>query len=270
MIRLTLAAAMVVALSEPLLAQHSRSRTDVTYPQRPPAGLCRIWLDGVPAGRQPSPTDCATAVRNRPANGRVIYGDDDRNGNDDGRDRGQYNTHTDNGKHKGQWKHADKKDRKDRYKYDRDDRYGRDDDYDRDGNGGWGRGRRDENGRDCVDRDRNGRCDYVGASSDYCLDRNHDGRCDYTYGGGYGQLPDMVRGMLIDRGLRTTDQRRWLGNADVRGRYTDWDRNGIPERINWLDGAGRLVQQWVDGNRDGQADLVRLYRAGELVRVVQR
>jgi hypothetical protein len=38
--------------------------------------MCRIWLDGVPPGQQPAPTDCATAVRNRPANGRVIFGDD--------------------------------------------------------------------------------------------------------------------------------------------------------------------------------------------------
>ena len=44
--------------------------------QRPPPGMCRIWLDGVPPGQQPAPTDCATAVRNRPANGRVIFGDD--------------------------------------------------------------------------------------------------------------------------------------------------------------------------------------------------
>jgi hypothetical protein len=38
--------------------------------------MCRIWLDGVPAAQQPAPTDCATAVRNRPAKGRVIFGDD--------------------------------------------------------------------------------------------------------------------------------------------------------------------------------------------------
>jgi hypothetical protein len=30
----------------------------------------------VPAGQQPAPTDCATAVRSRPANGRVLFGDD--------------------------------------------------------------------------------------------------------------------------------------------------------------------------------------------------
>ena len=42
----------------------------------PPAGMCRIWVNGVPAGQQPAPTDCASAVRNRPANGRVLFGDD--------------------------------------------------------------------------------------------------------------------------------------------------------------------------------------------------
>jgi hypothetical protein len=40
----------------------------------PPPGLCRIWIDGVPPGRQPRPTDCATARRNRPANARILYG----------------------------------------------------------------------------------------------------------------------------------------------------------------------------------------------------
>lgn len=43
---------------------------------RPPAGMCRIWIDGVPPGQQPAPTDCVTAVRNRPANGTVIFGEE--------------------------------------------------------------------------------------------------------------------------------------------------------------------------------------------------
>jgi hypothetical protein len=42
----------------------------------PPAGMCRIWINEVPAGRQPAPTDCASAVRNRPTNGKVLFGDD--------------------------------------------------------------------------------------------------------------------------------------------------------------------------------------------------
>jgi hypothetical protein len=42
----------------------------------PPTGMCRIWIKDVPAGQQPAPTDCASAVRNRPLNGRVLFGDD--------------------------------------------------------------------------------------------------------------------------------------------------------------------------------------------------
>jgi hypothetical protein len=41
---------------------------------QPPANMCRIWLDGVPAAQQPAPTECSVAVRNKPPNGRVIYG----------------------------------------------------------------------------------------------------------------------------------------------------------------------------------------------------
>ena len=43
---------------------------------RPPAGMCRIWVDNVPARQQPAPTDCASAIRNRPPNGRVIFPED--------------------------------------------------------------------------------------------------------------------------------------------------------------------------------------------------
>jgi len=53
-----------------------KTRTDIPASMRPPAGMCRIWLDDVPAAQQPAPTDCASAVRNRPAKGRVIFGDD--------------------------------------------------------------------------------------------------------------------------------------------------------------------------------------------------
>jgi len=42
----------------------------------PPAGMCRIWIKGVPPGQQPAPTDCSSAVRNRPANGKVLFGDE--------------------------------------------------------------------------------------------------------------------------------------------------------------------------------------------------
>ncbi len=70
--------AMVLALmcTAALAAQAQERAPAIPRDHRPPAGMCRIWLQNVPAGQQPAPTDCATAVRNRPANGRVIFGDD--------------------------------------------------------------------------------------------------------------------------------------------------------------------------------------------------
>lgn len=42
----------------------------------PPSGMCRIWIEGVQPSRQPAPTDCSTAVKNKPVNGTVIFGED--------------------------------------------------------------------------------------------------------------------------------------------------------------------------------------------------
>ncbi|MEX2110570.1 MAG: hypothetical protein WD802_08205 [Gemmatimonadaceae bacterium] len=59
-------------------AQTEQSRRDQVVPKgyAPPSGMCRIWINDVPASKQPAPTDCASAVRNRPANGKVLFGDD--------------------------------------------------------------------------------------------------------------------------------------------------------------------------------------------------
>ena len=65
-----------LALPDAAAAQGRGKADDIPAGSRPPAGMCRIWLDNVPAARQPAPTDCASAVRNRPAKGRVIFGDD--------------------------------------------------------------------------------------------------------------------------------------------------------------------------------------------------
>ena len=74
--RLILTLAGLVALAAPAGAQGRGKGNDVPEAYRPPAGMCRIWLDNVPAAQQPAPTDCASAVRNRPSNGRVIFGDE--------------------------------------------------------------------------------------------------------------------------------------------------------------------------------------------------
>jgi hypothetical protein len=53
-----------------------RRSTGTAYPdpQTLPTGTCRVWIEGLPANRQPAPTDCATARRNQPRNSRIIYG----------------------------------------------------------------------------------------------------------------------------------------------------------------------------------------------------
>lgn len=57
--------------------QQSQRREQIVPPGfYPPAGMCRIWINDVPAAQQPAPTNCASAVRNRPANGKVLFGDD--------------------------------------------------------------------------------------------------------------------------------------------------------------------------------------------------
>jgi len=73
---LALIVALVGLATPPALDAQGRNKTDIPASSRPPAGMCRIWLDGVPAAQQPAPTDCASAVRNRAAKGRVIFGDD--------------------------------------------------------------------------------------------------------------------------------------------------------------------------------------------------
>jgi hypothetical protein len=70
-------AMFALAIATPVIAQGKGKGADGVPPgHRPPAGMCRIWIDGVPPGKQPAPTDCATAVSRRPANSRVIFGDE--------------------------------------------------------------------------------------------------------------------------------------------------------------------------------------------------
>jgi hypothetical protein len=64
-----------IGVTTPLAAQgRYNAGRGVPPGHMPPAGMCRIWIDGVPPGRQSPPTDCATARRYVPRYGRVIYG----------------------------------------------------------------------------------------------------------------------------------------------------------------------------------------------------
>lgn len=56
----------------------SSTNADVPRGHLPPRGMCRVWIEGVPPGHQPRPTDCRRAESERyryGANARVIYGD---------------------------------------------------------------------------------------------------------------------------------------------------------------------------------------------------
>ena len=81
-LRAVLTFGLIVATATPLMAQQpaqkdsSKKGAPIPADSRPPKGMCRIWIDGVPAAQQPAATDCPSAVKNRPANGRVIFGDD--------------------------------------------------------------------------------------------------------------------------------------------------------------------------------------------------
>jgi hypothetical protein len=83
------AAAAVTLSAAPLSAQWRledifgrRSDDRVPAGHMPSRGMCRVWIDGVPPGRQPRQTDCRTAERQRRyyedrygRRARVIYGD---------------------------------------------------------------------------------------------------------------------------------------------------------------------------------------------------
>ena len=80
----------------PAAAQGPRGSQGIPPGQLPPAGMCRVWYDDLPPGRQPRAINCndAERVASRDRHARVIYGDtynrNDRWGNgryDNDRDR---------------------------------------------------------------------------------------------------------------------------------------------------------------------------------------
>ncbi len=76
-----LAFLLIGLAASPAFAQgRGRNSQGIPPGHLPPEGLCRVWYDGVPPGRQPSPTGCydAERVASRNRDARVIYGDGSR------------------------------------------------------------------------------------------------------------------------------------------------------------------------------------------------
>lgn len=155
------------------------------------------------------------------------------------------------------------RDKRDRDRGNRNERDSDDDDRDSDDDDRDSDDERDSD--DDRDSDRRGRNRRGGISDgrNGCVDANRDGRCDSRI-----SLPDMVSAILIDRGQRTTSS-RWLPSTVRDVRFFDADRNGKPERAIFLDKANRIVQVWLDTNRDGRADRVQNYRNGRLYNVIK-
>lgn len=66
---------VLLAFAAGMMIQNPVEAQAVPRGYEPPAGMCRIWIDGVPPARQPAPTDCSTAIRRKPPNARVVFGD---------------------------------------------------------------------------------------------------------------------------------------------------------------------------------------------------
>ena len=248
--------AVVFAASAPATAQLRRTTT-IPDASTLPAGTCRVWIDGVPADRQPAPTDCETARRNRPRDSRIIYGAQRPTnvyGNRDPRSipgTGQYDPRYDprspqydprldphdNGRsarERDGWSRKDEREREKRARKHEKEHAKAERKHDREHDKEWkkerkGNGRdrdRDDDDRDDDDRgrrddNRDGRIGTRGTTQ-VCVDANRDGLCD-------------------------------------NGRSSS---QTLPRTIPQTDPQGTTRRVCVDANRDGKCD-----DGGPLVRV---
>jgi hypothetical protein len=197
-----------VAISALPLHAQGRIGADTAIPAayRPPTGMCRVWLEGVPAAQQPASTDCATAMRTRPPRSRVIFGDPVRENPPAGvnafhagsaaygttplpqfrRRRDDTTTETPRHLHGDLCLDADHDGQCDDTAGAADacldaNRDGKCDDERRDVVGMIERGELRAGGAIggvCINRSHDGKCDETWPVADICLDRNHDGKCD--------------------------------------------------------------------------------------------
>jgi hypothetical protein len=108
----------------------------------------------------------------------------------------------------------------------------------------------------CIDLNRDGACEQT---SEACTDGV---RCDEA-------LPTMRSAVLWTEGQRPPDLQRWFGSQNVAARFSMPSRGASPDRVQWFDVDGRLVQTWIDRNGDGRADRVEIFnRDGARIRVI--
>lgn len=201
--------ALGVAVGAPPLQAQGKIAADTALPAayRPPAGMCRVWLEGVSATQQPASTDCAAAMRTRPPRSRVIFGDPVRENPPAGSSAfragsaaydtpalPQFQPRRDDSANETPKRHlhgdlcldADHDGVCDDSAMPADacidaNRDGKCDDDRRDVAGLVERGEFRAGsalGGVCIDRNHDGKCDETWAAGDVCLDRNHDGKCD--------------------------------------------------------------------------------------------
>jgi hypothetical protein len=99
-----------------------------------------------------------------------------------------------------------------------------------------------------------------------CLAYAPDGACAEVYApaGGPVVLPDMVGAVFAREGRVWPEVQRWLGGLHLTV-HVDATVAGRPTRVRWTDSNGALVQEWIDTNGDGRAEVVRVYRRGVLI-----
>lgn len=245
----TLSLAAVGAMLTPVGAHaQGRGRNDAGVPpgQRPASGLCRVWHEGVAPGRQPPPVSCEEARRTAPRDARIIYGDD-RNQRDDDRRRTDARRDTD--------RRDDDRRNLPRGQTDR-------------GPINLPRGQADRgpnnlprNSARCDDtRWRNGNCEWD--DDVRCRESGRNVVCDRASSSmrNRGPLPAMPTTNELRRNRIDRETARWLGTTRAESRFTDRNRDGRPERVEWTDTRGRPMQTWFDLNGNGRVDRVILHR----------
>jgi hypothetical protein len=228
---LAVGAALLVAGSAADAQVRRNTGTVYPDPQTLPSGTCRVWIDGLPASRQPAPTDCTTARRNQPRNSRIIYGSRPTNvyGNRDPRSipgnsqydprydprSSQYDPRLDphNRGNNGRYDNYDRKVDKERAKAERK--------QEKEREKAWkkaqkGNGHDDDRDHQYGDRGRSG---TYGTVQQGCADMNRDGICDRTQSS--AQIDPRTVPQRLPQPVQQGTTRRVCVDANRDGRCDD-------------------------------------------------